>query len=183
MAAELARECPGVQQLLLWQPVLSGKTFYTQFLRIRVAAEMNLPERIKSTGELRQMSAAGQSIEVSGYDIGPVLAAELDTLAFDTSGWATRVAIDWFEVQADAAATLAPASSKVVEGLQGAGAAVQAHAVTGPAFWHVHERELAPALIEVTARSVEGWCASFARCLPSGASLINRSRATICSVE
>ena len=157
MAAELARDCPGVRNLLLWQPVLSGKTFYTQFLRIRLAAEMNLPNRIKSTSELREMSAAGQAVEVSGYEIGPPLAAELDAVAFDAAGWAARVETDWFEVQTDATASLAPASQKAIEGLQSAGATVQAHTVEGPAFWHVHERELAPALIAATALRVRSW--------------------------
>ena len=157
MAAHLARDCPGVRNLLLWQPVLSGKTFYTQFLRIRIATELNLPKRVKSTAELRAMSAAGQSVEVSGYEIGPPLAAELDAVAFDAADWAARVEIDWFEVQTDAAAPLAPASHKTIEGLQSGGARVQAYSVSGPAFWHVHERELAPELIAATAQRARGW--------------------------
>lgn len=157
MAAELARDCPGVRNLLLWQPVLSGKTFYTQFLRIRIATELNLPNRVKSTNELREMSVAGQAVEVSGYEIGPPLAAELDAVAFDAADWAARVEIDWFEVQSDADTSLAPASQKAIEGLQSAGATVQARTVAGPAFWHVHERELAPELIAATASRVRGW--------------------------
>ncbi len=154
MATELARSCRSVRRLLLWQPVLSGKTFYTQFLRIRIAAEMNLPERVKSTGELRQKSAAGEAVEVSGYYIGPVLAAELDTLVFDA---AAHVDIDWFEIQSDADAALAPASLKAIEALKAAGSNVHAEGVTGPAFWQVHERELAPALIAATVHCAGAW--------------------------
>lgn len=157
MAAELAAACPGVQRLLLWQPVLSGKTFYTQFLRIRIAAELNQPKRVTSTNQLRQMSAAGEPVEVSGYYIGSTLAAELDTLNFDLGAAATRVAVDWLEVQQDAEATLSPASAKAVASLQGADTAVQVHCVSGPAFWHVHERELAPALVEATAARAGAW--------------------------
>lgn len=160
MAAELVRECPRVSQLVLWQPVLSGKTFYTQFLRIRLAAEMNQPDRIKSTNELRAMSAQGQLVEVSGYEVGPTLAAELDGLNFDLSACAERLAIDWFEVQTDAEASLAPASQKTIDTLRSSVASLHAQAVTGPAFWHVHEREVAPALIAATAMRVGNWVAA-----------------------
>lgn len=162
MAAELARACASVRNVLLWQPALSGKTFYTQFLRIRIAAEMNLPDRVKSTAELRQLSAAGQAVEVSGYDIGPLLAAELDGAAFATVDWPARAAIDWFEVLADGIATLPPAASKTIVDLEASGVVAQAHAVRGPAFWHVHERELAPDLVEATARCAGAWLADVA---------------------
>ena len=157
MASQLLRACPGIDQLLLWQPVLSGKTFYTQFLRIRIAAEMNLPDGIKTTNALRQMSAAGQLVEVSGYEIGPGLAAELDAVAFDTQGWPAQTACAWWDVQADGSDTLLPASVKAIESLQAAGRRVKAAAVAGPAFWHVHERELAPALVDATAQAVRVW--------------------------
>ncbi len=157
MAAELAREATCVRHLLLWQPVLSGKTFYTQFLRIRIAAELNLPERVKSTNELRQMGASGQAVEVSGYEVGPALGAELDGLSFDAKACAPRTAISWFEVNAEAEATLAPASQQAIDGLRDAGMTVHSCTVVGPAFWHVHERELAPALIAATAQCSAAW--------------------------
>lgn len=157
MAAELAAECAGLRRLVLWQPVLSGKTFYTQFLRIRIAAEMNLPERVTSTSQLRQMSAAGEAVEVSGYYIGAQLSAELDTLNFDLAEAASRVEVDWFEIQNDADATIGPASLKALAALQSVGTAVHSQSVHGPAFWHVHERELAPDLIEATAARASAW--------------------------
>jgi hypothetical protein len=40
MAADLAAQDSGIGRLLLWQPVTSGKNYFTQFLRIRIAAEM-----------------------------------------------------------------------------------------------------------------------------------------------
>lgn len=162
MAGELARGCASVRHLLLWQPVLSGKTFFTQFLRIRIAAEMNLPDRVKTTQELRQMSAAGQAVEVSGYEVCVELATALDAVVFDTADWPTRVQVDWFEVQADSDPALTPASLKSIENLQAAGAAVHAQAVAGPAFWQVHERELAPHLVEAMARRVSAWRAEAA---------------------
>lgn len=158
MAGELARGCAGVRNVLLWQPVLSGKTFYTQFLRIRIAAEMSLPDRVKSTQELRQLSAGGQAVEVSGYEVGAALATALDAVALDTTAWPTNMQIDWFEVSADSDPALTPASLKAIESLQTAGIAVHVQAVAGPAFWQVHERELAPQLIEAMVRRTGAWC-------------------------
>jgi exosortase A-associated hydrolase 1/exosortase A-associated hydrolase 2 len=169
MAGEIARACAGVQQLVLWQPVLSGKTFQTQFLRIRIAAEMDLPERVKSTAELRAMSAAGQVVEVSGYEVGSALAADLDAVAFEAAAWPARVATQWFEVASDDSMGLAPASQSAIDAQRAAGAVVDAQVVTGPPFWHVHERELAPALIEATLHGVAAWPEAWPARLPATA--------------
>lgn len=158
MAAQLAHEHPSVPRLLLWQPVFDGKQFYTQFLRIRIAAELNLPDRTKSTGELRQKSAAGETIEVSGYEIGPTLAAELDALTVDRAAFAPPRHCDWFEVRTESEEqTLLPASARLVELLRGEGAVVESAVVCGPPFWQVHERELAPQLVEAMTQRVAAW--------------------------
>src|SRR5262245_16535649 len=80
MASELAVADGGIEQLVFWQPVVDGKQFFTQFLRIRIAAELEQNGGIKSTEELRKMAASGQNIEVSGYQVNGQLARELDTL-------------------------------------------------------------------------------------------------------
>lgn len=149
LAAELAREDPGIRRLLLWQPVTQGKTYYTQFLRIRIAADLHLPDRIKTTNELRAQSAAGQAVEVSGYSIGPRLAQAIDAAGLDAASLAPR-RIDWFEVQSTPEAEMPPASTRVLEALQAAGCDVAAHAVTGQPFWQLQEREVVPALLAAT---------------------------------
>ena len=156
MATQLALDDPQINRLLLWQPVLNGKTFYTQFLRIRIAAELNLPDRVKSTNELRERTARGESIEVSGYRIGPRLAQQLDDAVLDDSAF-SRVQTHWFEVLQSADSVVAPAALQTIERLRGTGAVVQLGTPIGPAFWHVHERELAPALLTDTTLSVQAW--------------------------
>lgn len=163
MASQLAAEDEHITRLLLWQPVLSGKTYYTQFLRIRIAAEMNLPDRVKTTNELRQRSSQGEAIEVSGYRIGPPLAAVLDQVAFDESPLTRAhnpVSVDWFEVLGAADGTVAPATQQAADKWRGQGARVGMSTVVGPAFWQVHERELAPDLITACAEQARGWPAS-----------------------
>lgn len=188
MAAQIARQRAGVRHLLLWQPVLNGKTFYTQFLRIRLAAEMSQAgqgPRIKTTGELRKLSADGHCVEVSGYEIGPALAGELDTLVFDLAGHPAPPDVEWFEVAggslagaansgtppvdgspesaAEAGASapeLLPASVNAVKKLTDQGVVVRTTVVSGPPFWYVHERELAPELVEATAAACATWPAA-----------------------
>ncbi|MCW5661958.1 MAG: hydrolase 1, exosortase A system-associated [Burkholderiaceae bacterium] len=161
MALQIAQARSGVKRLLLWQPVLSGKTFYTQFLRIRMAAEMQQSSRSTSTAELRKLSEQGQIVEVSGYEVSPALATQLDGLVFDPGAVPASVALDWFEVVPQgAAAELAPASAAPLQRLHARGIETQASAVAGPAFWHVHERELAPELIEATQAACGKWPAT-----------------------
>lgn len=157
LASQLAHEVGGIERLLLWQPVFDGKQFYTQFLRIRIAAEMAQADRIKTTGELRQRSAAGEAIEVSGYRVGPELAREIDTAVFEAGAAGSTPAIDWFDVLASAEDTMPPAAQQRVERLRGDGVALHVTTSVGPPFWQVHERELAPALIEATTARAATW--------------------------
>ena len=157
MAAELAVRDGAIPNLLLWQPVLNGKQFYTQFLRIRIAAELEQADGIKSTDELRKLSAAGQSVEVSGYEVAPSLANQLDQVAMPKATALAGVAVHWFEVLASAEAVVPRVNTKAVEDLQAAGGAVTSTTVVGPPFWQVHERELAPDLVAATAASVPAW--------------------------
>jgi exosortase A-associated hydrolase 1/exosortase A-associated hydrolase 2 len=163
MGSQLAREDGAIDRLLWWQPVLDGKQFFTQFLRIRIAAELNQQDRVKTTGELRQRLAAGESIEVSGYRVSPTLGRQLDESALVPSDLAAPLHTDWFEVLQAEDATIAPAAEQVATRLRSGGAAVAQVSVVGPAFWHVHERELAPALIDATTRLVESWGSGMTR--------------------
>lgn len=157
MAGELIRQDGRIKNLLLWQPVLNGKLFYTQFLRIRIAAEMELPNRIKSTNELRAKSEKGESIEVSGYYVGADLARSLDTLVLHDPQVLMPVETDWFEILAGDDSAMARANAKAVDDFQTAGASVRLETVVGPPFWQVHEREIAPDLISATTRCVGAW--------------------------
>lgn len=157
MAAELAQQDGRIEHLLFWQPVLNGKQFQTQFLRIRIAAELEQPDRIKTTGELRALAAKGEAVEVSGYKIGPQLSLELDQVALASAAQLGASRVDWFEVLTAADSNVPPASTKAYEEFRAAGSNIHLATAIGPPFWHVHERELAPALIEATTACVAAW--------------------------
>ena len=159
MAAELAAADPGIQALLLWQPVISGKAHWTQFLRVRIAAEMALADGVKSTEQLRQQSAAGQTVEASGYAVGPKLATRLDQLTMPAGEHLVGKSVGWLDVGGAPGAALPRANAKQVHDWQEAGVAVQVLQVAGPSFWQVHERDVAPELIIATTQMASTWAA------------------------
>jgi exosortase A-associated hydrolase 2 len=137
--------------LMFWQPVLDGKTHLTQFLRVRMAAQLDRPNLPKeTTASMRQQFAAGENVEVAGYEIHPDLARALDgaRLADFRPPSGTRVA--WLERMAGEAAELSPVNKKLVDDWTVAGVALEILMFPGPAFWEVHERVTAPAAIEHT---------------------------------
>ncbi len=85
LAMDFIDQNPGVvNRLLLWQPVLNGDVFITQFLRLRVAAAMMnsaLPQ--EKTSDLKKQLLDGQSLEVAGYALHPDLVRPLLALKAD----------------------------------------------------------------------------------------------------
>ena len=160
MAAELAVGDAAIGRLLLWQPVTQGKSHFTQFLRIRIAAELERRGGIKSTDELRQRSAAGENIEVSGYPVGPNLARELDQVSLPAAADLASKHLAWFEVLA--AADMAHGNSRLIADYQAHGVDLDYRPVVGPQFWQLHERAVAPALLAATTDAVAGWSESTA---------------------
>ena len=159
MAAELAVEDDQIQQLLLWVPVIAGKPYWTQFLRIRIAAEMGMANGIKSTDALRQQSARGQVVETSGYLVGPTLALQLDILDMPDGELLRGRKVAWFEVAANADSPLPRANAKLAEDWRAKGVDVTVSQVVGALFWQVHERAEAPALVEAGTAAARSWAA------------------------
>ena len=65
--------------LLFWQPVLSGRLYLQQLLRLRIAAQLLGPadaNRLDSR-ELRARFAEGRAVEIAGYEVSAALALGL----------------------------------------------------------------------------------------------------------
>ncbi len=155
MAAELALEDRGIARLLFWQPVVQGKQYFTQFLRIRIAAEMADRDGIKTTDALREWSASGEIVEVSGYRIGPDLARQLDSVRLPDASDISSLHLSWFEVLASAETPCG--NARAIDGYKSAGVTLDFVSVIGPAFWLIHERTVAPELIDATVKAVSAW--------------------------
>jgi len=134
--------------LLLWQPVLQGASHLTQFLRLRVAAQMLGDGAGEGSAQLRATLAAGTALEIAGYTLAPALALGFDTL--DAAALAPPCPVTWLEVVAEAGRPLPPLAARVLAAWQAAGVDGQAQAVPGPQFWATQEIAEAPALLAAT---------------------------------
>ncbi len=136
--------------LLLWQPVLSGKQYLTQFLRLKLASEM-LASTAEGGGmqQLRARLQAGEYLEIGGYYLSPTMARALEAAQCDfTADRIDRVA--WFEITASDAPVLSPSARTKIDSLVSTGRAVVAQALTGPSFWQSVEIEECASLIEAS---------------------------------
>ncbi|NTV70750.1 MAG: hydrolase 2, exosortase A system-associated [Azonexaceae bacterium] len=152
LAVSAAREGQKTRALIAWQAVVDGKSYFTQFMRMKIAANMDRTDIPKETsGEMRAQLAAGSPIEIAGYEINPELGNALDNLKLGDLPPPEASKIMWLEKAAGAENALSPASGKLIETWQQAGRAAEVMLFDGPAFWALHERFLAPDLVTKTA--------------------------------
>jgi len=154
LALNHARRDPDIAALLLWQPVLSGASHLTQFLRLRVAGDM-LGNAVSAggTAALRAALTKGESLEVAGYSLSPGLALGMETA--EAAGLVPHCPVHWFEVAPTLARGIAPASLRTIDAWRAAGAAVDAQQVVGEPFWATQEVAVCPALIAATLAAME----------------------------
>ena len=149
LALDCARAvaCP---RLLLWQPVHSGATYLTQFLRLQLAADMLDQQQAarNTTAALRATLRAGTALEIAGYTLAPAMADALDAL--DSKALTPPCPTHWLDVAADAGRPLPPAAQAVLQAWQAQGATVSAHVVAGAPFWGTQEGATSPALLAAT---------------------------------
>lgn len=159
LAADVARDPGlGLERLMLWQPTANGEQYLTQFLRLRLAADM-LAEGAPKTGvpEQRELLRRGERVEVAGYDLHPRLAAEIDSLRLGELVPAVR-RVHCLEVSAAAEPTLSPAAQRALDAWRAKGLEVRASAVGGEPFWSTLELTECESLLEATSSAlVASW--------------------------
>lgn len=157
LAVEAACNAPElVDQLILWQPVTSGKTLLTQFLRIRIAAAMSGDGENESTQSLRERLDGGETIEVAGYEISPKLAVGLDELRLGPLTPPSALPIHWLELAAESDKPISPGASRIINGWREGGSTIEAETIVGEPFWSLQETTIAPKLIKRTTEVLKG---------------------------
>ncbi|MBB1075840.1 hydrolase 2, exosortase A system-associated [Rhodoferax sp. 4810] len=140
------------EQLLWWQPVLDGKLFLTQYLRLRVAFLMHRDLPSETTDQMRTQLAAGATLEVAGYLLGGALAQALDCTNLRECTQLTSLPMTWLEHVSDTDRPVAPASLKVIAQLRDQRCTVTPIAFTGPPIWQLHKRDEVPQLLALTTQ-------------------------------
>ncbi len=154
VACEAAARISTPSQLLFWQPVLSGKQFLQQFLRLKIASEMLGGDSKGLMDCLREQLAQGESVEVAGYQLSSDLASGLEKAELTLPEQSKR--IEWFELSGKPDGSLSPAASMRVEKWQSAGAKVRGATVYGSAFWQTAEITECTALIDASLLALSG---------------------------
>ncbi len=148
LAVEMGGELAGIDRLILWQPVVSGELFLTQFLRIKLASEMLSAGQAQSgTKALRAQLEAGAAIEVGGYMLAPAMARALASWKLANYTCPT-CPVCWMEI--GATGDFPPASQRVADTWREAGALLVTHAVVGEPFWVTQEITECFPLIDAT---------------------------------
>lgn len=150
LALEVAAlpEC-SVEKLVMWQPVISGSTFMTQFLRLKVAAQLGESSAI-TTDDLRKLASHGSTLEIGGYELAPELIAAIDEVDMRDTRLLPSVAVHWFEVVSESRRQPGLLSRKLTATWTENGVAVKSEVVVGDPFWTTAELSMAPELIERT---------------------------------
>ena len=159
LAAAVSAQVPNGADLLLWQPVISGKQHLQQFLRVKAAGDMLKDESGPKSETPRALLSRGESVEVAGYCIAPGLASGMDAASMqppDTpaTGFAGKAV--WLEVSSAAQPSLSMPAGQASEKWRAAGWRVITQVVPGPAFWQTLEIEEAPALIDASLGLIAG---------------------------
>jgi len=154
LALDFARSSTNIiDKIILWQPVISGELFLTQFLRLRLANEMLAGGSEKTTGTqaIRSSLAIGERLEVAGYELAPDLAVAIDSLRA-IKLLVPKVPVHWFEIVSKSGRTMPPAGAKVVRAWEKEGSNPQVHLVPCVPFWATQEITECPELISATTK-------------------------------
>lgn len=154
LALDFARNLENaLDKIILWQPIISGESFLTQFLRLRLANEMISGgegiQKASGTHAMRSTLASGETLEVAGYELAPDLAAAIDALKA-AELIVMRSSVHWFEIVAEPDRPMTPAGARVVSTWKQDGVDLHVHLVPCLPFWATQEISECAELVSAT---------------------------------
>ena len=143
------------EQLVLWQPVVKGSGFLTQFLRLRSAHSLIATGEGSSTKELRETLEAGQSLEVAGYTLSPELFGEIDGIDLKEGTAPSVERVVWVETTAAGRDVISIPGQAVVDRWAASGVSASSIAVSGQRYWETAEITVPTQMLEATVKEFE----------------------------
>ncbi|HYW75889.1 MAG TPA: hydrolase 2, exosortase A system-associated [Gammaproteobacteria bacterium] len=140
---------------VLWQPVQTGSAFMTQFLRLRLAADLATGGQSITVKGLQEELCQGRSVDVGGYELSPRLYADIQ--AMKLSGEMSSPAqppVTLMEISAKGGVELSPVMRSLRDRWVDHGVQVTVRKIEGDPFWQTPEITLAPALFGSTVEAV-----------------------------
>ncbi|HNC21367.1 MAG: hydrolase 2, exosortase A system-associated [Candidatus Accumulibacter phosphatis] len=156
LAASAAVKLKDTTNFIFWQPVVSGKQHWQQFMRLKMASVLAAGQAKAVSDQLRQQLSTGQAVEIAGYTLAPALVESLEAAELKPPG-AIGGRTAWLELSTREGATFSPVSTKCIGHWEAAAYKLDARMVNGPGFWQTSEIEDAPALITATLAVLESW--------------------------
>ncbi len=144
-----------IDGVVMWNPVVSGKTYMNQFLRLRLIAGMMGTDRSKETlKDLHAKLEANGELEVAGYRLSRALLDEINGRKLaELLLEAPRVR--WIELVATEGQSLPLPAAKAAQRAADRGSDFSLRSAAGPQFWATQELALAPSLLDVTCEELE----------------------------
>ena len=138
-----------IDRVVMWQPVISGKLFLGQFLRLRAAADMMSGDGGMDTKGLQQLLGSGEIVEIAGYELHPELADEIQNRDLRNTQIEDRTQASWVEIVSTADQSLSPMALEVIGNWRNSGIDVHAETAFGEPFWSTPEITIVPELVDV----------------------------------
>lgn len=157
LAFSCAQSNQAIQQLLLWQPVISGEQFAQQFLRLRLAASMMSGGEKETVKSLKARLDNGDSLEVAGYELAPQLFTSVAESNMKSVVLVDHLqAVKWLEVSGSKKELAIPSQKLLADWRETLNVPINAEAVEGKQFWSNQEIVWADSLITKTSEMFSG---------------------------
>lgn len=135
LAADFAsRAQTEIADLLLCQPVVNGAHAMTRFLRVATmdATATGTPA---SVAQLRQILQAGESVDVSGYELSQSLVSTIGEVELAPLGRSITADVHWLAHLQQTNGSIDLTSRKVIDQWKEAGTKINVYPVATPPFW------------------------------------------------
>ena len=136
---------------VLWQPVVVGRRYLDEFLRIRALTSISGVKPPPTVAEIRLLLDRGETVEVAGYAINPKLAAVLNALDLAQLGSSKLGLVTWLEVGRDGPPRLSVSAERCATIWRTFGIFIEARSVIGVAFWAGQDNRVVSDIIAVTS--------------------------------